>query len=423
MPRQVRDASLETRTARSRLKVRHKPYFRLIEPGLHLGYRKLASGPGTWIARRYAGEGAYAMENLRTASGDLVVADDYTDADGAAVLTFAQAQAAARGKRSRPSAIYTARQAIADYLDAKAADGRNVSDSRTRANAHILPIFGDKDCATLTTDEIRKWHRSLAQAAPRRRTKPGKPQRHGERGSARQRQASANRVLTILKAALNHAYREGRAESDNAWRRVKPFKGVETARLRYLTTAEAKRLVNASEPNFRLVVQAALQTGARYGQLAALTVADFNPDAGTIRMSTRKGDGSERLHHVTLTDEGSRFFAAVCAGRDGGELMFRNGDREWRKSEQKRPMADAVEHAKIKPPISFHGLRHTWASLAVMAGVPLLVVAKNLGHTDTRMVEKHYGHLAPSYIAEAIRAGAPRFGFKAEGAVPLQGRR
>jgi hypothetical protein len=28
------------------------------------------------------------------------------------------------------------------------------------------------------------------------------------------------------------------------------------------------------------------------------------------------------------------------------------------------------------------------------------------------MVEKHYGHLAPSYIADAIRAGAPRFGFK-----------
>jgi hypothetical protein len=42
-------------------------------------------------------------------------------------------------------------------------------------------------------------------------------------------------------------------------------------------------------------------------------------------------------------------------------------------------------------------------------GVPLLVIAKNLGHSDTRMVEKHYGHLAPSYIADAIRAGAPRF--------------
>jgi integrase len=403
--------------------VRHKPYFRLIEPGLHLGYRKLASGPGTWIARRYTGEGAYAMENLRTAEGDLVVADDYAEADGAAVMTYAQAQSAAHRKRPRASAVYTVRQAIADYLEAKVADGRNVSDSRTRANAHILLVFGDRDCAALTTDEIRKWHRGLAQAAPRRRTKSGKPQRHGDRGSGRQRQASANRVLTILRAALNHAYREGRAESDNAWRRVKPFKGVETARLRYLTTAEAQRLVNACEPSFRPLVQGALQTGARYGQLAALTVADFNPDAGTIRMSTRKGDGSERQHHVTLTDEGSRFFKAICAGQGGGDLMFRNGDREWRKSEQKRPMADAVEHAKIKPPISFHGLRHTWASLAVMAGVPLLVVAKNLGHTDTRMVEKHYGHLAPSYIAEAIRAGAPRFGFKADGAVPLQGRR
>lgn len=37
--------------------------------------------------------------------------------------------------------------------------------------------------------------------------------------------------------------------------------------------------------------------------------------------------------------------------------------------------------------ITFHGLRHTWASLAVMNGVPLLVVAKDLGHRDTRMVE------------------------------------
>jgi hypothetical protein len=58
---------------------------------------------------------------------------------------------------------------------------------------------------------------------------------------------------------------------------------------------------------------------------------------------------------------------------------------------------------------SFHALRHTWASLAVMGGVPLLVVAKNLGHVDTRMVEKHYGHLAlPSApLPETTGPGAP----------------
>ena len=45
----------------------------------------------------------------------------------------------------------------------------------------------------------------------------------------------------------------------------------------------------------------------------------------------------------------------------------------------------------------------------MMNGVPLMVVAKNLGHADTRIVEKHYGHLAPSFIVDAIKAGAPRY--------------
>ncbi len=93
--------------------------------------------------------------------------------------------------------------------------------------------------------------------------------------------------------------------------------------------------------------------------------------------------------------------------------MFRHGDGgAWQKSEQARPMAEACTRAKIKPAISFHILRHTWASHAVMNTVPLMVVAKNLGHADTRMVEKHYGHLAPSFIADAIRAGAPRYRVK-----------
>jgi len=52
-------------------------------------------------------------------------------------------------------------------------------------------------------------------------------------------------------------------------------------------------------------------------------------------------------------------------------------------------------------------LRHTYASLMVMDGVPLMVIARNLGHADTRMVEKHYGHLATSYIREAIRSAKP----------------
>jgi integrase len=91
----------------------------------------------------------------------------------------------------------------------------------------------------------------------------------------------------------------------------------------------------------------------------------------------------------------------LTAGRNGAEPMLVG---QWGPSHQLRPMAEAVARAKIEPRITFHGLRHSWASHAVMNGVPLLVVAKNLGHADSRMVEKHYGHLAPSYVADATRA-------------------
>jgi integrase len=84
----------------------------------------------------------------------------------------------------------------------------------------------------------------------------------------------------------------------------------------------------------------------------------------------------------------------------------------WGPSQQNRRIEEASEHAKIVPPATFHVLRHTWASHAVMARMPLMVMAKNLGHRDTRMVELHYGHLAPSYVADEIRTKAPRFGFE-----------
>ena len=99
------------------------------------------------------------------------------------------------------------------------------------------------------------------------------------------------------------------------------------------------------------------------------------------------------------------------------------GDKAaWREAEQKRPMQEACARAKISPASGFHQLRHTWASHAVMNGVPLVIVAQNMGHSGTMMVEKHYGHLAPSYVSDAIRAGAPKFGFKpSKKVIPLRG--
>ena len=76
-------------------------------------------------------------------------------------------------------------------------------------------------------------------------------------------------------------------------------------------------------------------------------------------------------------------------------------------SHQKRPLDEAGARAGITPAVTFHILRHTHGSHLAMNGVPIGVIAKQLGHADTRMTEKHYAHLAPSYVAQTIRANFP----------------
>jgi integrase len=53
-------------------------------------------------------------------------------------------------------------------------------------------------------------------------------------------------------------------------------------------------------------------------------------------------------------------------------------------------LLEACRRAKIKPEISFHVLRHTHGSTLAMRGVPMGVIAEQLGHADTRMTENEY---------------------------------
>ena len=80
-------------------------------------------------------------------------------------------------------------------------------------------------------------------------------------------------------------------------------------------------------------------------------------------------------------------------------------------------MIGACKRAQIRPAISFHILRHTHGSTLAMRGVPLGVIATQLGHADTRMTEKHYAHLAPSYVADTIRAHFPKLGINGDSKV------
>jgi integrase len=412
MGNKVKERPLDTKSARAKLPIRAKPYYRSLGPTLQLGYRR-NEGVGRWVVRLLVSKGIYKVERI-------AAADDKLEANGIDVLSYAQALDRVRElHRQRadddddaPKGPYTIRQAIADYLSDVLHGKASEDDTRKRLAAYVPESLASKECAKLSRKELLAWHRKLAEAMPRSRTKRGAPRQNYREVDltdpeiARKRRVSGNRILGQLKAALNHAAHVGKITDDRApWRNVKPFKGVNTARVRFLKNAEAKRLVNGSAPDFRPMVQAALLTGCRYSELCRLKVSDFDPDAGTVFIQQSKSDKSR---HVVLTDEGQAFVEQMTAGRTGPDPMFR---RVWGPSQQKRRMEAASKRAKIDPPINFHALRHTWASLAVMAGMPLMVVAKNLGHADTRMVEKHYGHLAPSYIADEIRRAAPRYGF------------
>jgi integrase len=156
-------------------------------------------------------------------------------------------------------------------------------------------------------------------------------------------------------------------------------------------------------------------TGCRYGELSAMRSSDFDPQVGTVTIRQNKG-GNPR--HVALTDEGRGFFESMAAGKVGSALLFERdrvvtqATREtpaatkrtaWSKSDQFRQIRAACVAANITPAVSFHELRHTYASRLAMRGVPMGVIAAQLGHSDTRMTERHYAHLSPSYVADTVR--------------------
>lgn len=411
MSKSLRDGRLESRNSRTKLKISKKPYFAVLDVGLlHLGYRRSRDG-GKWVLRRYLGDRRYETFNIASA-------DDREDADGHDILSFNQAQERARtlARSRREAENGFAPVSVGDVLDAylakaEAEHSKSIVDSRNRIENHIRPAFGATLASELTAEAIQKWLKQLAESGRNVRSKKGKPAKALAKprteDEKRRRRASANRTFTLLRAALNLAFRSGKIGSDVAWRTVKPFRETDAPRVRYFTKDEVRRLVNAAQGDFRALVNAALFTGCRYGELCQIEVRDFNLDAGTVFVAQSK---SGKARHVVLTDEGQSFFRQITAGRPGNVLILSRADgTAWGPSHQIRLMLEACKAANVQP-AGFHILRHTAASHNVMGGVPLPVVAKNLGHADSRMTEKHYAHLAPSYIAEQIRQFAPTFG-------------
>lgn len=403
MPRLVQDHRLLKREQRLKLEIRRKPYWVTLNEGEHLGYYRGAR-VGKWLVRfRQPGS---RIDYQQATLGE---ADDYCDADGAVILDYRQAQGAARRwitalerNEGRKVGKYTVNEALDDYL--VSFRGKDLSNTRRRIEKIVRPQMGHYEVAKLSSKIIADWHRSLAEAPAMLRSAKGADQNYRETADTedarRRRRSSANRILTILKAALNVAYRDGRASADDAWRRVKAFPMTEVPRVRYLTNDDARRLTHACEEGFRPLVQAALLTGARYSELSRLVAEDFDLQGQTVWLRETKS-GKQRT--VFLSSEGVRLFNRATAGKPRDALIFPRPDgKQWGASQQARPMAAACKNAGIDP-TNFHDLRRTYGAQLALAGVQLAVIAEAMGHADERITRRHYAHLSKSYVGDTIR--------------------
>jgi integrase len=389
--RQQRDARLQTRDARRKLPIGHEPFWHEVRRGLHLGYRK-GLGGGVWWLREYRG-GRYAKRRLG-------IADDEINADGVTVLSWSDALKQVFDEE-RPTlntaASYTINQALADYFahrSAKSPSG-SVKTDRAKAKAFIPAKLGQHKIAEITPHELLSWRDGLVSETD-------------DREKLRRAQATANRSWSILRAALNHAYGSGKAYSDHAWRRIKPFRNVDRPRTRFLSVEEAKRLLNALPRDFRQLARGSLYTGLRLGELLALRVMDFADGQVHVRHSK-----SGRPRSVPLSDEGMQFFNQVTAGRAGDESVFKRDDgAAWSRMDTSRYMARASEAAKIKPPAKFHDLRRSYASLLINRGTDAEIIRELLGHADLRMTLRAYAHLLNRTVAKVVKKKLPSFGLE-----------
>jgi integrase len=424
MPRKVRDSNLETRTARARLKVRHKPYFRLIEPGLHLGYRRL-TGPGPWIERRYSGQGRYAVENLRTADGALIVADDYSEADGHTVLNFGQAQERIKARRpagESPTDL-TVGQALESYIavrdkrDTKR-KGRPVrSDAGQRLRRYVLgqPRRGEQPerpaaplakvtLHALEDTNLRAWRGGLPHTLTA---------------------ATRKRLINDLKAALNAAYAEHRKQLPPAVQDAIKYglkaeaesdddeEGADVPDSQVLTDSQITALLRATRDIdaeegwdgdlYRLVAVMAA-TGARFSQVARLRVRDCQisnarlmvPDS---RKGRKKKAGSQPipvgqdiiavLRPVTIRRGKEQWLLERWRFEQVTGATWKRTERgPWSTSELTRPWRAIRERAGI-PDATPYCLRHSSIVRGIRNNLPIRLVA-SAHDTSVQIIERHY---------------------------------
>ena len=215
--------------------------------------------------------------------------------------------------------------------------------------------------------------------------------------------ATVNREMAVLSAAIHYSHKAGLLQ-------ILPYipRTMEQPRIRWMQPEEVERLLAAARaltgaPHLEQFILLAVHTGQRKEAILSLKWDQVDFPAGIIHFTDpqmwlaarRKQRGnvpmSETLREL-LTDLKAK------AGPSPYVLTSHLGERildiEWAWSKA----CQAAGLTGVTP----HTLRHTVATNLLRAGRPLLEVSRLLGHRDSSITERVYGHLAPDFVGQSV---------------------
>ncbi len=312
--------------------------------------------------------------------------------------------------------------AAAEHLKLKAAAGRvgtQALEADQRNLERAVAFFGDVLLDTLTPQRVGQWmtHLLTTPVVPRR--KPG--QRDGRKPRV-MNAANARKHLNSLSNLCRRAQEQGWAAS--GWNPAaslltKPTGGARESRwfeahelalmLESARTLHRKRSDLALGCAYELIATAAL-TGARPGELLALTADDVSFDRNMILIRGTKTDGAFRS--IPLWPQLREILYAYCCPDDHTPrtgLLFRS-PKTGEQLTDVRKLLDAVATRVGFPAraVNLYGFRHSYCAARLQTldrGAPVspYTVGKELGHGGDALVRRVYGHLGETrHRAEAV---------------------
>jgi integrase len=199
-----------------------------------------------------------------------------------------------------------------------------------------------------------------------------------------------NNAITAVKTCLNWARREGHVPDNPLRDMAKPPALVTEADM---TPAIAAEILDAArDAAFRDFVTVAFATGARPSELMRLEARhlDLNAGVATLDGKTTGRTGRRRVIHIGAV---AGLLAKLARERPSGPLLLNSAGTPWTRHTLAHRFGRLRKRLGLGKEATAKGFRHGFATDGLEGGIPIATMAELMGHTGTKMIERHYSKL------------------------------